>query len=75
MDCPSPVLRPTGMVPSGDKQGNAMTDLNSENRESSIDELRIEELDSVSGGRIKIPMSDAVKAWEIAKIQRDNPGF
>jgi hypothetical protein len=63
------------MVPSRDKQGNAMTDLNSENRELSVDELRIEELDSVSGGRIKIPMPDAVKAWEIAKIQRDNPGF
>jgi bacteriocin-like protein len=51
-----------------------MTDLNSENRELSIDELTIDELDSVSGG-IKIPMPDAVKAWEIAKIERDNPGF
>jgi hypothetical protein len=30
-----------------------MTDLNSENRELSLDELAIDELDSVSGGRIK----------------------
>jgi hypothetical protein len=52
-----------------------MTDLNSENRELSINELTIDELGSVSGGRIKIPTPDVVKAWEIAKIQRDNPGF
>jgi hypothetical protein len=67
--------RSTGMIPSRDKQGNAMTDLNSENRELSINDLTIGELDSVSGGRIKLPVPDAVKAWEIAKIQRDNPGF
>ena len=52
-----------------------MTDPNSENRELSVDELRIKELDSVSGGRIKLPKPDIVKAWEIAQIQRDNPGF
>jgi hypothetical protein len=40
------------MIPSRDKQGNAMTDLNSENRELSISDLTIDELDSVSGGRI-----------------------
>jgi bacteriocin-like protein len=34
---------------------NAMTDLNSENRELRSEELTIDELDSVSGGRIKIP--------------------
>ena len=63
------------MIPSRDKQGNAMTDLNSENRELSISDLTIDELDSVSGGRIKLPVPDAVKAWEIAQIERDNPGF
>jgi hypothetical protein len=52
-----------------------MTELNSENRELSVDELKIDELDAVSGGRIKLPVPDAVKAWEIAQIQRDNPGF
>ena len=52
-----------------------MTDLNSENRKLNIDELTADELDSVSGGRIKLPVPDAVKAWEIANIQRDNPGF
>ena len=50
-------------------------DLNSKNRELSIDELTTDELDSVSAGRIKLPVPDAVKAWEIANIQRDNPGF
>lgn len=52
-----------------------MTDLNSENRELIVDELTIDDLDSVSGGRIKLPKSDFVKAWEIAQIERDNPGF
>lgn len=52
-----------------------MTDLNCEQREVVIDELSIEELDSVNGGRIKIPMNDAVKAWKIAQLQRDCPGF
>jgi bacteriocin-like protein len=52
-----------------------MTELNTENRELSIDELTIDELDSVSGGRIKLPKSDFVKALEIAKIEADNPGF
>jgi hypothetical protein len=52
-----------------------MIDLNNENRELSINDLTIGELDSVSGGQIKLPLPDAVKAWEIAKIQRDNPGF
>jgi hypothetical protein len=50
-------------------------DLNSKNRELSIDELTTDELDSVSAGRIKLPVPVAVKAWEIANIQRDNPGF
>lgn len=52
-----------------------MTDPNSEDRRLSNEELTIDELDSVSGGRIKLPVSDAVKAWEIAQIERDNPGF
>jgi hypothetical protein len=52
-----------------------MNDLNSENRELNIDELTSDELDSTSGGRIKLPVPEAVKAWEIAQIQRDNPGF
>ncbi len=58
-----------------DKQGTAMTDLNSENRELSLDELAIDELDSLSGGRIKIQTPDPLKAMKIAKIESDNPGF
>jgi bacteriocin-like protein len=52
-----------------------MTDLNSENRESRSEELTIDELDSVSGGRIKIPQNSFVLAHEIAKLQQDQPGF
>jgi hypothetical protein len=58
------------MVLPRDKQGNAMTDLNKKDRE-----LTLEELEAVSGGRIKIDKPAAVKAWEIAQIERDNPGF
>jgi bacteriocin-like protein len=58
--------------------GNAMTDLNSElnskNRELRSEELTIDELDSVSGGRMKIP-GKVVTAAEIAKVAADNPGF
>jgi len=46
------------------------TKLNNEARE-----LKTEELNAVSGGRIKIEVPAAVKAWEIAQIERDNPGF
>ena len=55
-----------------------MTDLNSEpnseNRELRSEELTINELDSVSGGRFKIP-GKIVTAAEIAKVAADNPGF
>jgi hypothetical protein len=47
-----------------------MTDLNNEVRE-----LTVEELEVVSGGRMKIDLPPAVKAFEIRKIQEDNPGF
>ena len=40
-----------------------------------VHELTAEELEVVSGGRMKIPTNDVVKAWEIAKIEADNPGF
>jgi len=53
----------------------ARTDLNCEERELPIDELTIEELDSVNGGRIKLPINDFVKAWKIAQLERDCPGF
>jgi hypothetical protein len=58
-----------------DKQGIAMTDLNNENRELNLDELAIDQLDSVSGGRFKIQTPDPLKAIKIAKIESDNPGF
>jgi hypothetical protein len=35
----------------------------------------MEELEATSGGRIKIDLPAAVKAWEIARIEADNPGF
>ena len=58
--------------------GNTMTDLiselNNENRELRSEELTIDELDSVSGGRMKIPGKIAT-AGEIAKLAADNPGF
>jgi bacteriocin-like protein len=63
------------MIPSRDKQENVMTDSNGENRELSVDELTIDELETVSGGRIKIEKPPAVIAWEIAKLQQDCPGF
>jgi hypothetical protein len=47
-----------------------MSDINQDVRE-----LTVEELEVVSGGRFKTLKSDAVKAWEIAKIEADNPGF
>jgi hypothetical protein len=57
----------------------AMTDLKSEKREMSMDELPIDELaidklDSVSGGRMKIP-GKIVTAADIAKVAAENPGF
>ena len=56
-----------------------MTDLKSEKRETSMDELPIDELaidklDSVSGGRMKIP-GKIVTAADIAKVAAENPGF
>ena len=55
-----------------------MTDLNSElnneNRELRSEELTIDELDSVSGGRMKIP-GKIVTAADIAKVAAENPGF
>jgi hypothetical protein len=57
------------------QQEIAMTKLDSENRILGDDELTIDELDAASGGRIKIPKPAAVIAWEIAQIERDNPGF
>jgi bacteriocin-like protein len=47
-----------------------MTDFNNE-----VCELTVEELEAVSGGRTKIEKSPFVLAWEIAKIQEENPGF
>ena len=47
-----------------------MTDLNKEVRELTVEELKV-----VSGGRMKIDLPAAVKAFEIRKIQEDNPGF
>jgi hypothetical protein len=58
------------MVLPRDKQETAMSDINQDVRE-----LTVEELEVVSGGRIKIPTNETVKAWEIAKIEADNPGF
>ncbi|HEY7846179.1 MAG TPA: hypothetical protein VID30_21175 [Bradyrhizobium sp.] len=52
-----------------------MTDQNSENRELSVDELTVDELESVSGGRIKIQKPPGLIAWELAKLQQDCPGF
>ena len=52
-----------------------MTDPKSENCEVSVDELTVDELESVSGGRIKIEKPPAVIAWEIARLQQDCPGF
>ncbi len=54
-----------------------MTNLNSElneTRELRSEELTDRELESVSGGRMKIP-GKVVTAAEIAKVAADNPGF
>jgi hypothetical protein len=59
-----------GNAPARRKEENAMTDFNHEDCE-----LTAEELEVVSGGRVKIEKPDFVKAIEIAKIQQDNPGF
>jgi hypothetical protein len=53
-----------------DKQEQDMTDANNEGCE-----LTVEDLEAVSGGRIKIEKPAAVLAWEIAKLEADNPGF
>ncbi len=50
------------------------SELNGENRGLRSEELTIDELDSVSGGRMKIP-GKVVTAAEIAKLEADNPGF
>jgi hypothetical protein len=63
-------LRLAGIVPPRDKQETAMIDFDNE-----VHELTVEELEAVSGGRMKIPMPDAVKAYLIARIERDNPGL
>jgi len=47
-----------------------MSDMNKEVRE-----LTVEELEVVSGGRIKIQKNPLVTAWEIAKVEAENPGF
>jgi hypothetical protein len=64
------ILRSAGIILPRDKPENAMTDT-----DKNVRELTVEELEAVSGGRMKIPMPDAVKAYLIAKIERDNPGF
>ena len=47
-----------------------MTDLNSENRELKSEELTVDELDSVSGGRINIQgIPKPIKELKIAKLQ------
>ncbi len=40
-----------------------------------VRELTVEELEIATGGRMKIPKNPLVIAWEIAKIQAENPGF
>jgi bacteriocin-like protein len=47
-----------------------MSELNNDDRE-----LTIEELEAVSGGRIKIEKPPGEIAREIAQLQADNPGF
>jgi hypothetical protein len=58
------------MVLPRDEQESAMSDMNKE-----VSELTAEELEVVSGGRIKIEKNPPVIAWEIAKIEAENPGF
>ena len=52
-----------------------MTELDYEKRELTTDEITAEELDSVTGGRIKLPMNDFVRAWKLAQLVRDCPDF
>ena len=61
--------------PPRDKLENAMTVSEMIVSDKKVRELTAEELEVVSGGRMKIPMPDAVKAYLIARIERDNPGF
>jgi hypothetical protein len=56
--------------PAPETTGDATTDRNNEDRE-----LTPEELEGISGGRMKIPTNPAVLAWDIAKCQAENPGF
>jgi hypothetical protein len=51
------------------------TDLDKTDLDREVDELGMEELEAASGGRIKINLPPAIVAWEIAKIQAENPGF
>ena len=66
--------RLAGMIPPG-RKGNDMTRQDNTKLNNEARELKTEELKAVSGGRIKIEVPAAVKAWEIAQIERDNPGF
>lgn len=52
-----------------------MTDQDMTDLDKEVDELSMEELEAASGGRIKINQPPAVVAWEIAKVQAENPGF
>ncbi|MEI9924363.1 MAG: hypothetical protein WDN50_13275 [Bradyrhizobium sp.] len=63
------VYRHEGIAPS-QKQESDMTVVNDD-----VCELTVEQLEVASGGRIKLPIPEAVKAREIAEIERDNPGF
>ena len=63
-------MRSAGMVLPRDDEETAMSDTDREVRE-----LTVEELEIAAGGRMKIPKNPLVIAWEIAKIQAENPGF
>jgi hypothetical protein len=65
------IVVPAGRnTPAPRQRGNAMTDLNSENRELKSEELTVDELDSVSGGRINIQgIPEPIKELKIAKLQ------
>ena len=52
-----------------------MTDLDMTDLDKEVDELSMEELEAASGGRMKINLPPAVVAWELAKVQAENPGF
>jgi hypothetical protein len=64
-----------GNNPVPKREQTAMTDQNTQARDDLTTDELAADLESVSGGRNKIPLSDAVKTWEIVKIERDNPGF